>query len=241
MEGIQMFQEKMNEFNEIGSKYQANIASLIERQKELEQKIARNKESYRQATAMDIEEGTKKTQAELSRLLRHGEEYERRLRDLQNRTEIARRLREEKLKELLPGLKEAKSKAIEEAAKEINENKVKGYELKAQYILFARDLNKPYCRARNIHAQFLAACHSVGIHDYDRSFLSLPTLNIASTYEGLHASMAPTMSEILEAYTNGRIPFFAKLYAETGEILPEDAARIKLAQLRKEAEENGQQ
>jgi len=240
MEGIQIFQEKMNEFKEVDSKYQSIIAVLNEQQNELEQKIARNKESHHQATVMDIEEGSKKTQAELSRLLRYAEEYERQLKDLQKRIEVARHLREEKLKDLLPRLKVAKDNAIDEAAKEILENKVKGYELKAQYILFARDLNKPYQRARDMNDQFLSACHLVGVHDFDRSFLNLPTLNISSTYEGPHASMAPTMNEILEAYTQGRVPFFARLYAETGEILPEDDARIKLEQLRKEAEENGQ-
>lgn len=233
-----MFQEKMNNFKELESKYELLVASLNEQQKELEQKITQNKESYHRAMMTDIEDGTKKSQAELSRHLRYAEEYERQLEDIQKRIEIAGYLKREKLKELLPVLKIAKDKAIQEATKEINENKAKGFELKAQYILFARDLNEPYRRAKDIQAQFLASCHSVGVHDFDRDFISLPTLNIASTYEGLHSSLAPTMDEIMDAYTRGKLPYFVQLYDMTGEILPENDAREKLEQLRKEVGKN---
>lgn len=234
-----MFQEKMSEFKEIESMYQLIITTLNEQEKELEQKITQNKESYHRAMMIDIEDGTRKTQAELSKHLRYAEEYERQLEDIQKRIEIAGYLKGEKLKELLPELKIAKDKAIQEASKEINENKAKGYELKAQYILFARDLNTPYRRAKDTQEQFLTACHSIGVHNFDRDFISLPTLNIASTYEGLHSSLAPTMDEILDAYTRGKLPYFVQLYEMTGEILPENDAREKLEQMQKEATING--
>jgi len=225
----------MNEFKKTESKYQSIISTLDDQQKDLEQKINQNKASYHRAMMMDIEDGTRKTQAELSKHLRNAEEYERQLEDIQKRIEVAGHLKEQKLKELLPGLKIAKNGVVQEASEEINENKTKGFELKAQYILFARDLNAPYRRAREAQEQFLTACHSVGVHDFDREFFSLPRLNVISTYEGLHASLAPTVEEIMEAYTNGKIPLFVKLYEMTGEILPENDARVKLEQLQKEA------
>lgn len=148
-------------------------------------------------------------------------------------------MRREKLEELLPGLKIERDKTIQEASEEIDKNKDKGFKLKAQYILFARDLNIPYQRARDTQDQFLTACHSVGVHEFYRDFINLPRLNIVSTYEGLHASLAPTKDEILDAYTHGQIPHFVKLYEMTGDILGDADARKILEKMQKEAKVNG--
>lgn len=239
MEGIQMFQQKMNEFKEADTKYQAIIADLNDQLKELELKITKNNEAYHRALMMDIEEKSKKTQADLSKNLRLAEEYGGQLEDLKKRIEIARYLREEKLKELLPELKVARDKVIEEATEEVKENRVKAFERKAQYILFIRDLNLPHQRVREAKEQFLKVCHLVGVHDFDRDFSSLPRFNMVSTYEGLHASLAPTEEEIMVAYNRGTIPHFVKLYEMTGEILPDYDAWRKLEQMQKEAKVNG--
>jgi hypothetical protein len=63
-------------------------------------------------------------------------------------------------------------------------------------------------------------------------------LNLTGTYEGLHSSITPTVQEMLEAYAQGRLPYFVKLYLLTGEILPENKAREKIEQLQREAKKN---
>lgn len=50
--------------------------------------------------------------------------------------------------------------------------------------------------------------------------------------------IAPTMDEILDAYTRGKLPYFVQLYEKTSEILPENDARVKLEQMQKEAGKN---
>lgn len=233
-----MFHEKLKQNNEVRARYEAITDDLVAKRSELEAKLAQAKKAYDRALVDDIEQGTKRTQAEVSKLLRAVEEYEHQLADTENRIEVTKEVMKERLKELLPELKEARDLAIQEAKDLIKGSEAKAWELKAQYILFARDLNKPYRKAHEVNSLFLDAAHAVNIKDYDRDFPNLPALNLVGTYDGPHTSLMPTLTEVSEAYTLGIIPSFVLLYNETGELLPDNLARKRIEQLRRESGQN---
>lgn len=233
-----MFNEKLAEFNEVKARYEAIITKLMEKRTQLETKLAQAKEAYNQALINDIEKGSKRTQTELSKIQQIIEEYKQQLADNAQRIEVAKDVMTKRLQALLPGLKEARDMAIQEARDEIKNSENKARELKAQYILFARHLNQPFSKAKEINSQFLHAAHAASVHEFDRERLQLPILNLVGTYEGPHTSLMPTVNEVTEAYTIGKLPFFVQLYDLTGEILPENEAMKKLERLRKESGKN---
>lgn len=233
-----MFSEKLAEFNEVKASYEVIITMLLEKRNQLETKMAQAKEVYNQTLINDIEKCSKRTQTELAKLLQVIEEYKHLLSDNEQRIEVAREVMTKRLQALLPGLKEARDMAIQETRDEIKHGENRARELKARYILFARHLNQPFSKAREINSQFLNAAHAVSIHEFDRDRLDLPMLNLVGTYEGPHTSLMPTVNEVTEAYTIGKLPFFVQLYGLTGEILPENEARKKLESLRRESGKN---
>lgn len=233
-----MFQKKLKEFNEAKASHEDIIASLQEKRIQLEAKLAQAEEAYDQVLILDVQGGTKRTQNELNKLLQITNEYKHQLTDNERRIEVTREAMTKRLQDLMPGLKAARDIAINEAKDEINESKIKAMELKAKYILFARELNKPFKLAKDVSSQFINAAHEINNHEFDRCFLNLPTLNLIGTYEGPHASLIPTVKEVSEAYNFGKLPFFVQLYELTGEILPEGKAIKKIEQLRKESDSN---
>lgn len=233
-----MFNEKLREFQETQTRLYGIINELTERHSELERKITEAKGATERALTADVEQRSKKTVNEYTKYQRLLEVYLREHMEVEKRLAVAHNLRAERLRELLPELKLAKDKAVTEMTRDIEDGKVEGYRLKAEMLIFAKRLNDMYSQAQTVQSQFLDACHAAGTNEHNWDFLHLPQLNLTGTYEGLHSSITPTVQEMLEAYAQGRLPYFVKLYLLTGEILPENKAREKFEQLQREAEKN---
>lgn len=233
-----MFNEKLREFQEAQTRFDGIINELTERRSELERKIAEAKGASEKALTADVEQRSKKTVNEYTKYQRLHEAYLRELNELEKRLAVAHNLRAERLRELLPELKLAKDKAVTEMTRDIEDGKVEGYRLKAEMLIFVKRLNSLYSQAQTVQNQFLDVCHAAGTNEYNRDFIHLPQLNLTGTYEGPHTSITPTVQEMLEAYTQGKLPKFVELYLLTREILPENKAREKIEQLQREAEKN---
>jgi len=234
-----MFHERITHFHETRERFVAKIKELENDKADLVAKIVKAREMYEIALIDDVDEGSRKTQAELSKYLRQAEDLEKQVRDITKRIAHVEQLKNEKLLKLLPGLHQARNTAIEQQRGKVLDCEKGALEIKAKTILYFRDLNKPIQEAARVDMEFKTACHLAGDHTYDRDWLHMPTLNLTSTYTGRYAPLAALPQDLTEAYNLGKIPAFVRLYELTGEILPEDKAAEKLAQLKREAESNG--
>jgi hypothetical protein len=227
-----MFVKKLQEFNNVRAGLKKIIEDLAGRKTELEIKIQQAKVSHEQALIADLEDGNKKTLAEISRLDRIIEDYEKELANVERRLEVANGLKQKRLSQLIPELKKFRDETIAESEKEIKAGVIRGFEEKARFILYGRDLNRPYKHAHDVNNFFLECCHAAGIHDYDRDQVHLPSVNLTGVYEGPHSSILPTEQEFKGAFHNGYVPAFVQLYELTGEVLPDDKARDRLNEKR---------
>lgn len=233
-----MFQERIDHFHEVRKRFDAKIKELENEKADMEAKITKAREMYEIALINDIDDGSRKTQAEMSKCLRQAEDLDKQVRDISKRIERIRQLKNDKLRELLPGLHQARNLALEQQRQKVFNCKKGALELKAKTILFFRELNKPFKEAQKLDNEFKTACHLVGDHTYDRDWLNMPALNLTSTYTGRYAPLAALPNDLTDAYNFGYIPAFVRLYESTGEILPEEKAAEKLAQIKREAESN---
>ena len=231
-----MFRELYEKFNDTNIHYQSKIEELYKERRELEQKLINEKEAYERMVLKEVESSRKRNQSDASMMMRKGvEEIEKQIKDMDYRIELIQQTKVAKLKKMLSEMKKAHDLAVKESSNEIEKRKVEALERRCQYLLFIRNLNEPYQAARDIHSQFINAAHIAGVSDYDRESISMPTLNLTGQYGQTHEHLAPLQHEILEAYRLGRVPFFVKLYALTGELLSEGEARNKIEQMRREA------
>lgn len=234
-----MFQERIVHFHEVRERFDTKIKELENEKAGLEAKIRKAREMYEIALINDIDDGNRKTQAELSKYLRLAEDLDKQVLDINRRIARIEQLKIEKLLELVPELHHARNTEVEQQCEKVLDGKKGALELKAKTIIYFRDLNKPIREAARIDMEFKNACHLAGDHSHDRDFLHTPMLNLTSTYTGRYAPLAPLPQDLTDAYHFGKIPAFVELYELTGEILPEEKAAEKLAQLKKEAESNG--
>lgn len=229
-----MFVKKLQEFNNVRTGLISIIEDLSFRKSELEVKIQEAKVSHEQALIADLEGGNNKTLAETARLDRVIESYEKELANVERRLNVAKSLKQKRLSQLIPELKKFRDETIAESAKEIKDGVIKGFEEKARFILYARDLNKHYQHAHEVNNLLLEASHVAGIHEFDRDRVDLPQINLVGVYEGPHSSILPTAEEFKAAFHQGTVPAFVALYELTGEIvIPESKAQDMLNELKK--------
>lgn len=229
-----MFAKKLQEFNNVRTGLISIIEDLTVRKSELEVKIQQAKASHEQALIADLEDGNKKTLAEIARYDRLIEDYARELANVERRLDVARGLKKKRLSDLIPELKKFRDETIAESAKEIKDGVIKGFEEKARFILYARDLNRHYQHAHEVHNLLLEASHVAGIREFDRDRIDLPQINLVGVYEGPHSSILPTAEEFKAAFHLGIIPAFVELYELTGEIvIPDSKAQDRLNEIKR--------
>ena len=226
-----MFEERMAHFYKTREKFDARVKQLESEKADIEAKIAKAREMYEISLIDDIDDGNRKTQAELSKHLRQAEDLEKQVRDITKRVAHVNQLKNEKLREMLPELHQARNAALEQKRKEVLDCANGAFELKAKTILYFRDLHKPIVEASQVDGNFKTACHLAGDHSYDRDWLSMPTLNLTSTYTGRYDPLVALPQDLTDAFHFGKIPAFVRLYELTGEVLSQDAAIKRLAEM----------
>lgn len=109
-------------------------------------------------------------------------------------------------------------------------------ETKARYLIRLKSYKKPARDFHEINNQFKLAARLAGTMEYEKKRMSLPILNLFSTY--CNTPVAPSEYEIVRAYEEGKPPSLARLFELTGkiEILPDLEAWQKVAEILKEKE-----
>jgi len=224
------FEEQYAEFVAVRDRYDALIRDLDARMVELEERLNRHNANYENAIKKDIDHSNASTRANVKRYTGQRDEDVAELINVKERIRIAKNVKDERLRDLLPALKQSRDITIKEAQRETEDKTALAYAMKAKFLLFIRSLNEPRTKAATADAQFREAARSCGV-EVRRDFFGISEINVSSTYSS--SPVAPTQNEINEAFKLGKVPCFVRWYEMTGEILPEDEAYQKLAELKR--------
>lgn len=240
---IAVYADKLREFHEIKAKFDARIQELQKDREELSVKQVRENEAYAKALLEDVKQSNRKSQSELSQIRRGIESLEKQIADTDDRISYTKEVQGQQLKAMLPDLHKANELIIDEQRKHIKNSETEILKQKCEFLLTVARTNKYYQEAGAFKTSFLNAAHSVGNHDYDKPYLSLPLLNVAGTYLGGSAlpPLLMTKEEVRNALNYGWIPGYVKFYKMEGVVLPDNEAHKRLEEMkRKEAGKNEQ-
>lgn len=231
-----MFKEKMDNFYRVKEKFEEKICQLQSEKEDLEANLAKIRRAYDIAVIDDVDDGNVQTQADLSKILRKAEDLEKQIKDISDRIAHVDELKYVRLKELLPEIKAERDRIYKETEQQIAAQKVDAMEAKARYLIRLKSYKKPAQEYYEVNNQFKLAARLAGTMEYEKERMSLPTLNLFSTY--YNTPVAPSESEIGFAYDQGKLPPLARLCELTGkfELLPDSEALKKISEILKEKE-----
>lgn len=236
-----MYADRLREFHEMKAKFDARIQELYKDRDELTVKLVRDNEAYGKALLDDVKQPNRKSQSELSQIRRGIESLEKQIADLDDRIGYTREVQDKQLTAMLPNLHEANELVINEQRKNIKKSEQEILKQKCELLMAAAETYQHKREAVELRESFLNAAHSISNHNFDKPYLSLPVINISSSYFGGSAlpPLMPTQQEIQNALNYGKLPAYVELYRIENVVLPDNDARNKLDEMkRKEAGKN---
>lgn len=236
-----MYSEKLKEFKEKDEKFETRLQELQRERDKCYAKLEEKNKSYVEALYVDVNQTQKKKQSDLCRIRRSIEGLGRQLVDIEKQIEYTKEARYQYLVTLLPELKEACASDIDTKITSIKDVGLEILRRKCEYLAIFAQVFRYKNEAMGIRQSFLNEAHSLDKHEYDKPYLSLPTLNLSSNYMGGAAlpPLMPQLQEVQDAINHGKLPAYVQYYLKTGQVLPDNEARDRLNEMkRKEAGKN---
>jgi|GEM_PF-2786107 len=230
-----MYLEKLKEFKEFNEKFETRLQELQRDRDDIYEKLEIERYSYAKALADDVKQSDRKKQSEMSRIRRNIESLGRHVSDIDDRIDYTKKARYEHLVTILPNIKGACVSDIDMQVTNIKDVELEILRRKCEYLAIFADVFQYKSEAGGIHQSFLNEAHSLDNHEYDKPYLSLPTLNLASNYMGGAAlpPLMPQLQEVQDAIQQGKLPAYVQYYKKTGLVLPDNDARDKLDEMKR--------
>lgn len=238
-----MYSEKLKEYKEKDGKFETRLQELQRERENCYAKLEKQRKTYVDALYVDVKQTEKMKQSDLGRIRRSIEGISRQLGDIDNQIEYAKEARYQFLVTLLPDLKEASASDIDTKITSIKDVELEILRRKCEYIAIFAEVFRYKNEAMGIRQSFLNEAHSLNKHEYDKPYLSLPTLNLSSNYMGGSAlpPLMPQLQEVQDAINQGKLPAYVQYYLKTGQVLPDNEAHKRLDEMkRKDAGKNEQ-
>lgn len=220
----------LDSFKEIKAKYDDIISTILNEKVSLETQIPQAKIDHEQAVMNQVESSTKVTKDATLKAKNNIVDLKQGVADAEERLSIAKRIRNQRLKEIFPSVQQEFIEYQQSVSDEILAEADKLKELRCQFLLKAKELHDKALEARSLHNDIGGLANEFGGEFKTR--LTLPQLNFVSNFSGTYSHLAPLPQECTQAYGLGIVPAFVEYFALTGDLLEDNQARQKLAELK---------
>ena len=221
------FQKLLENFNQKYANVGGKITELTAKKILLTEKFEQIRKTYNEMVVNESMGDSKWTPKELLTGKKEIEKTEREIVDIDSMIETLRDNRNEQLRKFLPKIAEECDAEIREIVQQVNESAEELRKFKAEFLIAVLELNKLYRAAQEKRSRLVNIAHMVGSNEYDRGSISMPLLNMTSTYEPDKA-LAPLQYEVEKAYKTGVLPSWVEWYRRHGELLSDGDAFRKL-------------
>jgi acylphosphatase len=212
-----MFKE-LEQFNAVTEKVNGKLFDLQQEKQQKEAEKGESDRAYRQMLNDDTMGEAKHTTAEITKSKRKSEDLDRDIRDVQDRIDVIIMGRDEKLKDLVPALKNGRDREVGSAVDEMRVKMEELREYRAQYMLKVKEIHDAKRRVREIDSEFKSAARLI-TNEYDREFVHYPATNLFDTTSGDDKALGILQREVDQVISTGILPPWIQYYAETGKVV----------------------
>jgi hypothetical protein len=223
--GMTMYPE-LDQFENIKNEYDTETEQLKEKQKTLENRKAIATQQYNKTLTKVVYDGDRESAVELTELKHETQELVRQLKEVKEQIEQIRLTKHERLKSLLPSLKEGRDREVEAAAKHLRSKKDDLRRYRAEYLLLIQQLYEIRKYTFDIDTVFKKTAKTM-THEYEHGTLSLPNINLHNPY-GVEDALGILESEVQQVYKTGKLPAWVVHYSEHMELLNDEEASERL-------------
>jgi hypothetical protein len=216
----------LEKFIELESEFAQNYQALVAERDNLNKQLQDVRREHNVALERDVMEGTKATKTAVDKAKQAVQDVQNALNDVEQRIVILQRLTNERLQALFPAVEQELKQELTDVREAILDESEAMKRLRAEVILQAKRLYDIGQVARDKYYTVQQVANRLGVKLGVR--FELPAVPLTAMNEGISQPLMPLEHEVRDAYLNGKLAFWVRWYEQTGEIIHDEEARVKL-------------
>lgn len=209
---------ELNQFQQIKQDYEKQLEQLKLRQKQLEKQKAETSQKYNKTLSKVVYDGDSDSAIELAELKKKSVEVAQELKDTKENIEHIRVTKNDRLKHMIPSLKEGRNREFHAAGKHLQAKKDDLHRYRAEYLLLIQQLYDIRKYAKDVDSSFQKTIKPF-THGLEYESLPLPSVNLHNPF-GEDDAVGILETEVQQVYKTGKLPEWVKQYADRHENSP---------------------
>lgn len=219
--------EKFNQYDQLNNEYETKLQQFKNERAEIYIKLEQAQQAYRQVRIDGLESSTKTAKDTVVKARNVLEGLRVELVELDEQIALLEEVRADRLRQLYPELEGEFEQIHQKVVADIQAKMVELKKIRCEYVLKCVELHQMGLEASEAFTRLHYTGNKLGVDFKHR--LTMPSINLTSTYFGNDAPLAPLPDEVMIAYNTGKVQPFIKYYGLTGELVDNKTASERLA------------
>lgn len=201
---------ELQQFKQIKQDYESRMEQLKERQKQLEKEKAETSRRYNKTLSKVVYEGDSDSAIELAEQKKRSNELVQELSNVKEEFEQLRVAKNERLKNMIPSLKEGRDRELQAAERHMQTKKDDLRRYRAEYLLLIQQLYEIRKYAQDVGTEFKKTVKPL-THEFEYESFTLPGVNLHNPF-GEEEALGILETEVQQVYKTGKLPDWVEKY-----------------------------